>query len=29
VAEHPGQFSWTYVESGPEVWRVEIGRPAA
>ena len=28
-AEHPGQFFWTYVESGPEVWRVEIGRPAA
>jgi uncharacterized protein (DUF2249 family) len=27
-AEHPGQFSWTYVERGPEVWRVEIGKPA-
>jgi uncharacterized protein (DUF2249 family) len=25
-AEHPGQFSWTYLESGPEVWRVEIAR---
>lgn len=25
-AEHPQQFSWTYLESGPEVWRVEIGR---
>ena len=25
-AEHPRQVSWTYVERGPEVWRVEIGR---
>jgi uncharacterized protein (DUF2249 family) len=25
-AEHPGQFSWTYLESGPVVWRVEIAR---
>ncbi|WP_081625107.1 DUF2249 domain-containing protein [Hyphomicrobium denitrificans] len=25
-AEHPKQFSWTYVEKGPSVWRVEIGR---
>lgn len=25
-AEHPQQFSWTYLESGPVVWRVEIGR---
>lgn len=25
-AEYPGQFSWTYVERGPEVWRVEIGK---
>jgi uncharacterized protein (DUF2249 family) len=25
-AEHPGQFSWTNLESGPEVWRVEIAR---
>lgn len=25
-AEHPKQFSWTYLERGPEVWRVEIGR---
>ena len=24
-AEHPHQFSWTYLERGP-VWRVEIGR---
>lgn len=27
-AEHPKQFSWTYLESGPVAWRVEIGRPA-
>ncbi|HRP18143.1 MAG TPA: DUF2249 domain-containing protein [Ginsengibacter sp.] len=25
-AEHPNQFSWTYVEQGPSVWRVKIGR---
>jgi uncharacterized protein (DUF2249 family) len=25
-AEHPQQFSWTYLERGPEVWRVEIAR---
>jgi uncharacterized protein (DUF2249 family) len=25
-AEHPQQFSWTYLERGPDVWRVEIGR---
>lgn len=23
-AEHPKEFSWTYIESGPTVWRVEI-----
>lgn len=27
-AEYPGQFSWTYVEQGPQVWRVEIGNHA-
>ena len=27
-AEYPGQFSWTYVEKGPQVWRVEIGKHA-
>ena len=26
-AEHAGQFEWTYLEQGPEVWRVRIGRP--
>ncbi len=25
-AEHTGQFSWDYLEQGPEVWRVRIGR---
>jgi uncharacterized protein (DUF2249 family) len=28
-AEYPGQFSWRYLESGPDVWRVELGRTAA
>ena len=27
-AEHPEQFSWIYVQQGPDVWRVEIGRLA-
>ena len=25
-AEHAGQFSWDYIESGPSVWRVRIGK---
>ena len=28
AAEHAGQFSWDYLESGPEVWKVRIGRVA-
>ncbi|MDN5789870.1 MAG: DUF2249 domain-containing protein [Micrococcales bacterium] len=28
-AEHKGEFTWDYLEQGPEVWRVRIGRPAA
>ena len=29
-AEQPGTFTWDYLEQGPEVWRVRIGRvPAA
>lgn len=28
-AEYPKQFSWNYLERGPEVWRVEIGKLAA
>ena len=27
-AEHAGQFSWDYLEQGPHVWRVRIGRAA-
>lgn len=27
-AEHDGAFGWTYLESGPDVWRVEIRRTA-
>ena len=26
-AEYKDQFTWDYLESGPEVWRVRIGRP--
>ncbi len=26
AAERAGEFSWDYVEQGPEVWRVRIGR---
>ena len=25
-AEYPDAFGWDYLESGPEVWRVRIGR---
>jgi uncharacterized protein (DUF2249 family) len=25
-AEHPGRFDWEYLEEGPEVWRVRIGK---
>ncbi len=25
-AERPGSFEWTYVEQGPEVWRVTVAR---
>lgn len=28
-AERQGQFSWNYLEQGPQVWRVRIGRAAA
>lgn len=28
-AELPGQFTWDYLEQGPEAWRVRIGRPEA
>jgi uncharacterized protein (DUF2249 family) len=26
AAEHPNQFTWDYLEQGPEVWRVRIGK---
>ena len=29
AAEYPEQFSWDYLEEGPEDWRVRIGRTAA
>jgi uncharacterized protein (DUF2249 family) len=29
AAEHPNEFEWDYLEQGPLVWRVRIGRPAA
>ena len=25
--EMPAQFEWEYLEQGPEVWRVRIGKP--
>ncbi|HET7026759.1 MAG TPA: DUF2249 domain-containing protein [Candidatus Limnocylindrales bacterium] len=28
AAEEAGRFTWDYLEQGPEVWRVRIGRPA-
>jgi uncharacterized protein (DUF2249 family) len=27
--EHDGQFEWDYLEQGPAVWRVRIGKPKA
>lgn len=26
AAEHEGDFTWDYLEQGPSVWRVRIGR---
>lgn len=28
AAEQAGTFSWDYLEQGPQVWRVRIGRPS-
>ncbi|HEX6498728.1 MAG TPA: DUF2249 domain-containing protein [Micromonosporaceae bacterium] len=28
AAEHAGRFTWDYLEQGPEVWKVRIGRTA-
>lgn len=27
-AEYAGQFTWDYLEAGPKVWRVRVGRPS-
>ena len=27
-AEQPGQISWQYLDQGPTLWRVQIGRAA-
>lgn len=27
-AEQSGQFEWRYLEQGPDVWQVEIRKPA-
>jgi len=27
AAEYPGRYTWDYLEAGPQVWRVRIGRP--
>jgi AhpD family alkylhydroperoxidase len=29
AAERAGAFTWDYLENGPDVWRVRIGRPVA
>ena len=26
LAEYEGKFEWTYLEEGPETWRVAIGK---
>jgi uncharacterized protein (DUF2249 family) len=26
-AEREEQFTWEYLEEGPQIWRVEIGKP--
>jgi uncharacterized protein (DUF2249 family) len=26
--EHPGEVDWQYLEEGPELWRVRIGKNA-
>ena len=28
-ARAPGQFQWTYLQSGPQLWQIEIARKAA
>ena len=29
MAERPGQVEWEYLEQGPQVWQVRIGRKVA
>ncbi len=29
AAEHAGAFEWEYLEKGPQVWKVRIGKPRA
>jgi uncharacterized protein (DUF2249 family) len=29
AAERPGEFTWDYLEQGPDVWRVRIGKTTA
>lgn len=29
AAEHPQEFTWDYLEQGPHVWRVRIGKPSS
>ncbi len=29
AAERAGTFTWDYLENGPELWRIRIGRPTA
>lgn len=29
AVNRPGQYTWTYLEAGPETWRVRIGHVAA
>ena len=26
--EHEGEFTWVYLEEGPQIWRVRIGKQA-
>ena len=26
AAEHPGRFAWTWLEQGPDDWRVRVHR---
>ncbi len=28
-AEFAGRFEWEYLEAGPQVWRVRIGKPTS